>query len=47
MKTTHVLAVVEKARTACRNAGYDPKDHSVDVNKMIDVGKLEQRNAAG
>jgi DNA-damage-inducible protein D len=37
------LAVVEKGKTACRNAGQDVKDHFVDVTKMIDLGKGAQR----
>lgn len=37
------LSVIEKARTACRNAGQDVTDHFVDVTKMIDLGKGAQR----
>ena len=29
------LVVVDKARTACENAGQAPEDHFVDVNKMV------------
>ncbi len=32
------LLVIDKARTACRNAGQRPEDHFVDVNKMVDIG---------
>ena len=28
--------VVEKAINSCRNAGCDPKDHFLDVTKMVD-----------
>jgi len=36
-------AVVEKAITACRNAGFEPKDHFVDTNKMIPLAKSAVR----
>jgi DNA-damage-inducible protein D len=35
--------VIEKARTACTNAGVPAADHFVEVNKMIDLGKGAQR----
>lgn len=35
--------VIAKARTACQNAGYEVKDHFVDVNKMVDIGSGAQR----
>jgi DNA-damage-inducible protein D len=35
--------VIDKAITACVNAGYDPKDHFVEINKMIEAGKGAQR----
>ena len=31
--------VIDKARTACTNAGQQASDHFVDVNKMIETGK--------
>ena len=31
------IQVVDKARTACKNAGQDTSDHFVDVNKMVFV----------
>lgn len=31
--------VIDKARTACNNAGQEAADHFVDVNKMIEAGK--------
>lgn len=33
------LSVIEKSRTACRNAGENETDHFVDINKMIALGK--------
>lgn len=37
------LKVVDKAKTACENTGIAVKDHFVDVNKMIEIGKGGQR----
>jgi DNA-damage-inducible protein D len=37
------LKVIEKAKTACENAGVPVPDHFVDVNKMIEIGKGGQR----
>lgn len=35
--------VVDKAITACENAGYDPRDHFVEINKMVPLGSGAQR----
>ena len=35
--------VVEKAVTACQNAGYNPSDHFAEVSKMIPLGKGAER----
>jgi DNA-damage-inducible protein D len=35
--------VVDKAITACQNAGYDPRDHFVEINKMVRLGSGAQR----
>lgn len=35
--------VIEKAKTACRNAGQETGDHFVDVNKLVDIGSGTQR----
>ena len=37
------LVVVEKARTACENAGQSSEDHFVDVNKMVGIGSGTSR----
>ena len=38
------LTIVQKAKTACDNAGMGIKDHFVDVNKMVDLGSGSQRS---
>ena len=40
------LAVVDKAKAACANAGTDPVDHFGDVTTMIDLGKGARRQVA-
>ncbi|MBN1505926.1 MAG: DNA damage-inducible protein D [Sedimentisphaerales bacterium] len=35
--------VIDKAITACVNAGYDPKDHFADISKMVDLGSGAKR----
>ena len=35
--------VVEKAINSCRNAGCDPRDHFLDVTKMVDLGSGAKR----
>ncbi len=40
------LAVVEKARTACVRAGFEPADHFGDFTRMIDLGKRARREVA-
>lgn len=37
------VKVVDKAKTACENAGVNPSDHFVEVNKLIDLAKGAQR----
>jgi DNA-damage-inducible protein D len=37
------LLVVDKARTACQNAGQSEADNFVDVNKMVDIGSGTSR----
>ena len=35
--------VIDKAITACENAGCDPKDHFAHIGKMVDLGSGAQR----
>jgi DNA-damage-inducible protein D len=35
--------VVDKAMTACQNAGHDPKDHFLGITKMVDLGSGAKR----
>lgn len=35
--------VIEKARTACENSGFDAADHFAEARKMVDVGSGAQR----
>ncbi len=35
--------VVEKAVNSCKNAGYEPQDHFLEVTKMVDVGSGAKR----
>ena len=37
------LKVIEKVKASCNNTGIPVKDHFVDVNKMIELGKGGQR----
>ncbi len=37
------LKVIEKARTACKTAGFEVTDHFVDVNKMVEIGSGSKR----
>ena len=37
------LQVISRARHACENSGHAIRDHFVDVNKMIQLGKGGQR----
>lgn len=36
-------AVIDKAITACQNAGYEPKDHFAHISKMVDLGSGAKR----
>jgi hypothetical protein len=36
--------VIEKAKTACKTAGYDVADHFLDIRKMVTLGSGAKRN---
>ena len=36
--------VIDRARIACKNSGYDVSHHFVEVNKMITLAKGATRN---
>ena len=36
--------VIDKARLACKNSGFDIADHFVEVNKMVEIGSGTSRN---
>jgi len=36
--------VVEKAATSCRKAGYEPRDHFLEVTKKVSLGSGAQRD---
>jgi len=36
-------AVIEKAKTACKNSRHDPEDHFAQMRKMVDIGSDAKR----
>jgi DNA-damage-inducible protein D len=36
-------AVIEKAKTACKNSGHKPEDHFAQTRKMVDIGSDAKR----
>jgi DNA-damage-inducible protein D len=42
-KWENFAKVIDKATTACQNSGYDPKDHFLDIRKMVDLGSGAKR----
>ena len=36
-------AVIEKAKTACKNSGHNPQDHFAQTRKMVDIGSDAKR----
>ncbi|MEO5789255.1 MAG: DNA damage-inducible protein D [Gelidibacter sp.] len=39
----HFLPVIERAKEACVNSGYEVSDHFEDVLEMVSIGKTAQR----
>ncbi len=37
------LPVIDKAKEACKNSGYDIENHFVDVHEMVDIGSQARR----
>ncbi|MDO8302249.1 MAG: DNA damage-inducible protein D [Sedimentisphaerales bacterium] len=42
-KWENFVKVIEKAKTACKNAGYDVADHFPDIRKMVELGSGAKR----
>lgn len=42
-KWENFAKVIERALTACENAGYNPNDHFADIRKMVDLGSGAKR----
>jgi DNA-damage-inducible protein D len=42
-KWENFAKVIEKARTACKNAGFEVADHFLDIRKMVSLGSGAQR----
>lgn len=38
--------VIDKAITACQNSGFNPRDHFLDITKMVDLGSGAKREVA-
>ncbi len=42
-KWENFAKVIEKAKTACKNSGFEPSDHFPDIKKMVDIGSGAKR----
>jgi DNA-damage-inducible protein D len=42
-KWENFAKVIEKAKTSCQTAATDPKDHFLDIRKLVDVGSGAKR----
>jgi DNA-damage-inducible protein D len=43
VKWENFARVIDKAMTACQNAGHDTKDHFLGIRKMVDLGSGAKR----
>ena len=43
MEWRNFSKVIDKARLACKNSGFDIDDHFVEVNKMVEIGSRTSR----
>ena len=46
MRWSNFTRVIEKAKTSCELAGYEPSDHFLPIDKMDDVGSKPSRQVA-
>ncbi|MBN1818734.1 MAG: hypothetical protein JW828_15335 [Sedimentisphaerales bacterium] len=42
-KWENFAKVIDKAITACQNAGYEPRDHFLGLRKMVELGSGAKR----
>ena len=42
-KWENFVKVIEKAKTACKTAGFEATDHFLDIRKMVDIGSDAKR----
>jgi len=42
-KWENFAKVIEKAKTACKTAGYEVADHFLDIRKMVSLGSGAER----
>jgi DNA-damage-inducible protein D len=46
-KWENFAKVIEKAKTACKNAGFEVNNHFLDIRKMVDLGSGAKREIDG
>ena len=42
-KWDNFIKVIDKAKTSCKTSGYEPRDHFLDVRKMVSLGSGAKR----
>lgn len=45
-KWENFVGVIEKARLSCKNAGFDPDNHFLEIGKKVEVGSGAMRERA-